>query len=282
MSSKVRSFQDMESRNKEEQQTLFLLQFFYLVRLGQLGLFEYIDTASSSSLKAMTDVCDQLVGAAVYCAVDPKLKTQKRSHVFSTLKKLEVGSDDEICDKVTFKDLKELMQHIWDHTVTETKDEGQYAVLPFDSMVGKHEDKSSNDEKSEEQSGWNKAIENDKDTKSAAVENDKAPEEEEKKSATAENDKVPEEDTKSGWNEVVPQNDKLSEGWSTVAQNGKENSSWSDTVQNGTKPHDTTAWNSSPIENEKPKHSGWDVIPNEVKSDTWGDKQGNIYRKADE
>lgn len=149
MTSKLRSYQGAYNTRKNEAQILFLLQFFYIVRLGQLGLFDVIGIEASpkTMLNAITDVCDQLIGASVYHATDPSptIKMQKRKQVADILKKLDTNSEDVILENVTFKDIKNLIQHIWDNTVSEAQvlenaviDESaakEWAVIQFENMV---------------------------------------------------------------------------------------------------------------------------------------------------
>ncbi|KAI8073524.1 uncharacterized protein B0P05DRAFT_548938 [Gilbertella persicaria] len=118
---KTRSFQDREtheSRHKSEIQILELLQLFYMVRLGQLGSFQYVDYPVTEELvRAVFDVCDQMVGASIYCKIDKssQVRQQKRDHVFSTLRKLELGAEESVLGDVSYKQIKDFMQHIWDH-----------------------------------------------------------------------------------------------------------------------------------------------------------------------
>ncbi|KAI8646637.1 hypothetical protein BD408DRAFT_440013 [Parasitella parasitica] len=148
MQSKLRSYNDITISKKNETQTLFILQFFYIVRLGQLGLFDLIEIESPKSmLDAITDICDQLIGASVYHATDPSpsTKSQKRKQVFDILKKLETNSEDIILGNITFKDIKNLIQHVWDNTLNEEQiledgviDESAakgWAVIQFENMV---------------------------------------------------------------------------------------------------------------------------------------------------
>ncbi|KAK4519660.1 uncharacterized protein ATC70_009897 [Mucor velutinosus] len=149
MVSKVRSYQDAYNTKKNEAQILFLLQFFYIVRLGQLGLFDVIEMEASpkTMLNAITDVCDRLIGASVYYATEPSsaIKTQKRKQVADILKKFDTSSEDVIFENISFKDIKDLIQHIWDNTVNEARvlentliDESaatEWAVIQFENMV---------------------------------------------------------------------------------------------------------------------------------------------------
>ncbi|KAI9478543.1 MAG: hypothetical protein EXX96DRAFT_619476 [Benjaminiella poitrasii] len=163
---------DKDIKQNNEQQILSLLQFFYIVRLGQLGLFEMmIDHVTKSKkesapthdeyLKATTDLCDQLVGASVFLKTDPspQIKSAKRQQVFSLLKKLDAGVDEIIPDQnqITFKDIRKLIKHIWDNTVPEEQaltqtndDQGdaqQFDVLKQDNKTinSHHQEEQSND-----------------------------------------------------------------------------------------------------------------------------------------
>ncbi|GAN08888.1 hypothetical protein MAM1_0229c08407 [Mucor ambiguus] len=149
MVSKVRTYQDAYNTKKNEAQVLFLLQFFYIVRLGQLGLFDVIEMEASPKimLNAITDICDQLIGASVYHATEPSptVKTQKRRQIADILKKLDTNSEDVILENISFKDIKDLIQHIWDNTVNEAQilentlttesAAKDWAVIQFENMV---------------------------------------------------------------------------------------------------------------------------------------------------
>jgi hypothetical protein len=154
MANKLRSFNDSALSKKNETQTLFLLQFFYIVRLGQLGLFDLINMESPKAmLNAVIDVCDQLIGASVYHATDPSphVKTQKRKQVFDILKKLDTSSEDVIMENISYKDIKDLIQNIWDNTLKEDQvlenaviDKAaakEWAVIQFENMVQNEEAK---------------------------------------------------------------------------------------------------------------------------------------------
>ncbi|OAD05331.1 hypothetical protein MUCCIDRAFT_109191 [Mucor lusitanicus CBS 277.49] len=149
MVNKVNAYQESHNTKKNEAQILFLLQFFYIVRLGQLGLFDVIQMKASPKdmLNAITDVCDQLIGASVYHATEPStsIKSQKRRQVADILKKLDTSSEEVILEDISFKDIKDLIQHIWDNTVNEAQvlektliDESaakEWAVIQFENMV---------------------------------------------------------------------------------------------------------------------------------------------------
>lgn len=152
MLNKVRSHQDIVSRDtreKDELLILSLLQLFYMMRLGQLGLFDFVQSpvASPKNISvAINDICDQMVGAAVYYATDKseKNKSEKKLKALQLLKLFDRGAEDLITEDVSFKDLKQFIQHVWDHTVDETqlvKEEDNatspsWAVLQFNNMMG--------------------------------------------------------------------------------------------------------------------------------------------------
>ncbi|CEP17584.1 hypothetical protein [Parasitella parasitica] len=124
---------------------------------GQLGLFHLIEMESPKTmLDAITDICDQLIGASVYHATDPSpsIKSQKRKQVFDILKKLETSSEDVIMGNITFKDIKNLIQHVWDNTINEEQvlenaaiEETavrEWAVIQFENMVQNEASQDSN------------------------------------------------------------------------------------------------------------------------------------------
>lgn len=297
MNSKVRSFQDFESRSRDEQQVLFLLQFFYFIRLGQLGLFDYVQCkAPAATLKAMTDVCDQLVGASVYCAMDPK--SRKRGQLFGTLKKLEVGSDDEICDKVTFKDLKELMQHVWSNTTFDIRDQAQssYAVLPFDNIVGqshkeekKSEENTTDEKKQEEETKQEESTaQESKQVETTAQEKKQAESNWDQSEVKKQEETQPKQQT-NGWNTEKKQeepgwNNKstFKSGWDVAPE--KEPAFDKDSTQGSgwgweSKPKEDTkevdsGWGKPEVQQEKPD---WSVTQTEV---TWSNKGKRLNIKG--
>ncbi|KAG2231361.1 hypothetical protein INT48_007486 [Thamnidium elegans] len=149
MSSKVQqlnSITENEIRQREETQMFSFLQVLYLMRLGQLGLYNCIEQAPS--LQSVGNLCDQIIGAAVYYAKDPssQVKEQKRHKIRDLLKKLEHGSNDliEESDTTTFKQIKEFLQHIWDNTIECTEHVNNnnnqvYSVIQFEGMVPKQD-----------------------------------------------------------------------------------------------------------------------------------------------
>ncbi|KAI9248713.1 hypothetical protein EDC94DRAFT_624732 [Helicostylum pulchrum] len=148
MSSKVQqlnSITENEIKQREETQMFLFLQVLYLMRLGQLGLYNCIEQAPS--LQSVSGLCDQIIGAAVYYAKDPstQVKEQKRHKIRELLKKLEHGSNDliEESDTTTFKQIKEFLQHIWDNTVERTESVNNnnqvYSVIQFEGMVPKQD-----------------------------------------------------------------------------------------------------------------------------------------------
>ncbi|RCH94636.1 hypothetical protein CU098_008359 [Rhizopus stolonifer] len=117
---------EREIKYKVENQTLALLQFLYVYRLAQFGLFSVIQVDNATDkLLAVTDLNDQLIGASVYASKDPYFKTRssKRKFVFETLKKFETGSEERVTtgNDVTFKQLKALFDDIWSNTIDEQK-----------------------------------------------------------------------------------------------------------------------------------------------------------------
>ncbi|KAI7889403.1 uncharacterized protein EV154DRAFT_514587 [Mucor mucedo] len=138
----------LENRQRE---TMSFLQLMYLMRLGQLGLYDCIDQAPS--LDTVANLCDQIIGAAVYYAKEssPQIKDQKRLKVHELLRKWDQASNDVIDDTVddgtTFKQLRDFLQHIWDnsreikntsnHRHHQNNSEKTYAVLQFEGMIPK-------------------------------------------------------------------------------------------------------------------------------------------------
>lgn len=134
----------LEIRQKE---TISFLQLMYLMRLGQLGLYQCIEKAPS--LDIVANLCDQIIGAAVYYASESSynIKEQKRHKVHDLLRKWDQASNDVIDDTVdgtTFKQLKDFLQHLWDNseeiknTSHQNNSEQTYAVLQFEGMVPKN------------------------------------------------------------------------------------------------------------------------------------------------
>ncbi|KAI8968941.1 hypothetical protein BDF20DRAFT_916368 [Mycotypha africana] len=132
-----------KEREKYKSLILKILQFFYFVRLGQYGLFDLLPAPTQPDkdnnkdyYQAFSNLCDQLIGAAVYEAA-PSIKRStredKREEVFYLLKKLDTQSDDRVVlfkdyhyknnndrtNNVTFKDIQVYMQHVWDNTAHE-------------------------------------------------------------------------------------------------------------------------------------------------------------------
>ncbi|KAI8331118.1 hypothetical protein BD560DRAFT_441321, partial [Blakeslea trispora] len=129
---KLRSYQDREAhevRHRNEAQILELLNLFYLVRVGSLGTFDPIDFPNKESLlRAAMDACDQMLGASIYCKVHRsfQVRLRKKDHITATLKKLETGSNELIMEGISFKQIKDFMQHIWDYA-TCVHEEGEDA-----------------------------------------------------------------------------------------------------------------------------------------------------------
>ncbi|GAA5808688.1 hypothetical protein MFLAVUS_002082 [Mucor flavus] len=148
MTSKVQqlnSITENEIKQKEETRMFLFLQVLYLMRLGQLGLYDFIEQAPS--LQSVSDLCDQIIGAAVYYAKDPstQVKEQKRHQIRGLLRKLEYGSNDliEESNTTTFKQIKNFLQRIWDNTVECTEHVNNnnqvYSVIQFEGMVPKQD-----------------------------------------------------------------------------------------------------------------------------------------------
>ncbi|CEI88921.1 hypothetical protein G6F70_005196 [Rhizopus microsporus] len=141
---------EKEIKYKVENQTLALLQFLYIVRLAQFGLFSAIQVENASEkLFAVNDFCDQLIGASVYAAKDPsyKIRSQKRKFVFEALKKFELSSEDTVTtiNDVTFKQIKTLFDDIWNNTIDEKRaldrvhsEDPTWLIIPADSPVPDH------------------------------------------------------------------------------------------------------------------------------------------------
>lgn len=151
MANKVHSYTSIatnvvnEIRQKE---TISFLQLMYLMRLGQLGLYDCIDQAPS--LDIVASLCDQIIGAAVYYAKESshQIKDQKRLKIQELLRKWDQASNDTIDDAVdgtTFKQLRDFLQHIWDNSkdvkntseIVHSNTEQPYAVLQFEGMIPK-------------------------------------------------------------------------------------------------------------------------------------------------
>lgn len=111
------------------------------MRLGQCGLFEQIKDTNENMLATISNLSDQLVGAAVYYQVDHHQHVQKKHQVFDLLKKLDRGDDEVIGEgSTTFKQVKELMRHIWKQVKTpqqieKEEEQASFGVLQFDGMI---------------------------------------------------------------------------------------------------------------------------------------------------
>ncbi|KAI7902981.1 uncharacterized protein BX663DRAFT_542992 [Cokeromyces recurvatus] len=263
MKSRVTSYTDTREKDfkqNNEQQILSLLQFFYFVRLGQLGLFEMMvnhvtalkkDSSSPTHddyLKAITDLCDQLVGASVYLKTDPSahIRTTKRQQVFSLLKKLDLGLDELIPDqeKITFKDIKNLIQHVWDNTVPEedVNENAQLDTLPIHQNNNKQEGE-------EQELLRNNEPENQKTEENEQLPTQTKQKKQKKKSSNKNNmaisseEQGPDENVsvatkpEDSWGEVIPETaDRLNEhlGWNKVIDNTIKGDSWN-TADNSVK-----------------------------------------------
>jgi hypothetical protein len=151
MLNKLRSHQDItarDTREKDELLILSLLQLFYMMRLGQLGLFDYIQPPAAISKnisKAINEICDQMVGASVYYATNksPRARSENKTRALQLLRQFDRGAEDLITEEASFKDVKQFIQHIWEHTVEESQlaNEGgnaassAWAVLQFNNMM---------------------------------------------------------------------------------------------------------------------------------------------------
>ncbi|KAI8997760.1 hypothetical protein BDB01DRAFT_846373 [Pilobolus umbonatus] len=157
MNIQLRNHMEKEKKLKAENQMLSLLHFFYLIRVGQQGLFTLLkDICPHVKLEDLTTVCDKLVGAAVYASKDSSqaIRGKKRLEVFDILKKLERGVDEPIDSEstTTYKQLRKTIDHIWDNTVDEKsllstqhmneehKQEYNWLILPFQNMLTSEKD----------------------------------------------------------------------------------------------------------------------------------------------
>jgi hypothetical protein len=112
------------------------------MRLGQLGLFQHLPPSDTVSLDIISDVCDQIIGAAVHHATEPtlKAKAQNKTKVFDLIKKLDSSSEDAIHDstQTTFKQVKDFLIHLWENTSITDKNDSinqGYSIIQFESMV---------------------------------------------------------------------------------------------------------------------------------------------------
>lgn len=305
MVNKLRSYNDSTFSKKNEAQTLFLLQFFYIVRLGQLGLFDLIDIESPKAmLCAIIDVCDQLVGASVYHATDPSLhvKTQKRKQVFDILKKLDTSSEDVIVENISYKDIKGLIQNIWDNTlkkdqvlenaVIDKSAAKEWAVIQFENMVQNEEAKENNavDDGIEVQENDNKeeVAEQKEEQHPAKEEEREAPIIPQQQQGQQSNESVANEPSVDNEAPVVSEWDKkeISEtptvdGWDKKdVTEAPVVSEWTNTTNNRKSYKTTTKsnWKANNKSFNEPKKTenwdaneqrGWNVIDNTVKGDAW-------------
>ncbi|KAI7871045.1 hypothetical protein BDF14DRAFT_1767869 [Spinellus fusiger] len=115
---------------------LELLRFFYLVRLGQQGLFSVLNQVyPDMDPNAITYVCDTLVSGALY-SKDPSKETRLRqqTHVTDILHHIHHGSDIPVSNefKTTYKNIRDSMQHLMG-TMHTPQQQGQDEE-PFSSL----------------------------------------------------------------------------------------------------------------------------------------------------
>jgi hypothetical protein len=135
MANRSQSYYETERKRKGEDQILSILQFFYIVRLGQQGLFSIIEQEEPPvDIDSLTNICDQLVGSSLYAAKDPSMNNRSRhkNKLFDILHKLENGVDEPVYDgaNTTFKQVKRLVDQIWKNTKDEKSVMQQYSRLP--------------------------------------------------------------------------------------------------------------------------------------------------------
>ncbi|KAI8875663.1 hypothetical protein K501DRAFT_289263 [Backusella circina FSU 941] len=131
------NYYETERKKKGEEQVLSILHFFYIVRLGQQGLFSIIaQVAPLVDIDSLTNICDQLVGTSLYAAKDPIFnnRPKHKAKLFDIIHKLENGLDEPVCKgaDTTFKQVKDLVDHI----LKNTKDEK--TVIQHYSKLLKH------------------------------------------------------------------------------------------------------------------------------------------------
>lgn len=149
-----------EGKKKQELQFLTTMQLFYLMRLGQLGLFQFMDTNAVVPLESIADLCDQMIGAAVHFANTPatslKTRHEYKAKVFSLIRKLDSSADEPLrgdnkeeeknSSGTTFKQVKEFLDHLWENTdkldttaavasPPPLLEQADYPVLQFDTMM---------------------------------------------------------------------------------------------------------------------------------------------------
>jgi hypothetical protein len=274
MESKYRSYTDSQlNRTKEnvQKQVLDLLAFFYIIRLGQCGLFDQINSvyplANNTMLNTITDLSDQLVGAAVYYQKENH-QIQKKQQIFDLLKKLDRGDDEAINnDKgdTTFKQVKELMQHVWKQLKTPQEivhtNNGVYAVLQFDGMIPSSTAATvgSNDEAEDVEAEGNATVDQPNST-TEEIAISIQPVEEENVASKGE-----EEIRKDSWDDKPKEKkNKDSSYWENKSK--QQSSSWNDAAPE--KEEEKGSWGDSnkPKESEvEGESSGWDSKPEEKK-----------------
>ena len=149
MTSKLHSYTatlDAERQKKKDGQTLTLLHLLYLMRLGQLGLFPHMEQSKVVSVEILSDLCDQIIGAAVHHAKDHTSSSKFKHKVFELMKNLDTGSEDYTneTETTTFKQIKEFLNHFWENTVKVDPNQSllkeDISVVQFESMMPKSEE----------------------------------------------------------------------------------------------------------------------------------------------
>lgn len=149
MLSKLQQFNSIaenEIKQRDETQTMSFLQLLYLMRLGQLGLYQYIDQAPP--LDSIATLSDQIIGAAVHYAKHKSLP--KRQKALELLRKFDQASTEKIDPNLptTFKHIKDFLQHIWDNTTEpeHVHSNQNYPVIQFEGMIDTQPPSSSSDQ----------------------------------------------------------------------------------------------------------------------------------------
>ncbi|KAI8342875.1 hypothetical protein EDC96DRAFT_567991 [Choanephora cucurbitarum] len=251
---KLRSYQDREAheaRQRNEAQILELLNLFYLVRVGSLGTFDPIDFPNKESLlRAAMDACDQMVGASIYCKVyhSSQVRLRKKEHIIATLKKLETGSNELIMEGISFKQIKEFMQHIWDYATCVQEEENE----KDDVDDNKHEEDVLEQPKEDEEEGEEerKTKNNKEDTVVERQQKDEHQEGENTSSTNGKEETILEESTEEGKDHQTEE--KEEEGW------GEPPAAQKDT------------WTQQEQEDDKPS-SSWDQVDTVVTQDAQQD-----------
>ncbi|KAI8384402.1 uncharacterized protein BYT42DRAFT_259616 [Radiomyces spectabilis] len=111
----------------EQQRSLTLLHFFYIVRLAQQGFFTIISSVYPRlEPLAIVHLCDKLVGGSLFAAKDlsEEVRLSKRKEVFSLLRKLNDGVDEPIDEGfvTTFREIREIIHHLIDNSLDASSD----------------------------------------------------------------------------------------------------------------------------------------------------------------